>query len=111
AKRHKLLKRAKAFYATKSKLYQAAQEAVDKTLNYTYVGRRRKKRDFRQLWVVRINAAAPLNGMTYGQLVSRSLVAGCELDWLRLAGLAVNNPAAFSAVAEQARSARPAATA
>ena len=58
AKRKKLLKRAKGFYATKSKLYQAAQEAVDKALNYAYSGRRRKKRDFRRLWVVRINAAA-----------------------------------------------------
>ena len=60
AKRKKLLKRAKGFYATKSKLYQAAQEAVDKALNYAYSGRRRKKRDFRRLWVVRINAAARL---------------------------------------------------
>src|SRR5690606_28575545 len=111
AKRHKLLKRAKGFYATKSKLYQAAQEAVDKALNYAYVGRRRKKRDFRRLWVVRINAAARLNGLTYGQLVSGLRVAGVDLARRSLADLAVNNPAAFSAVAERARSARPAATA
>ena len=63
AKRKKLLKRAKGFYATKSKLYQAAQEAVDKALKYAYLGRRRKKRDFRRLWVVRINAAARANGL------------------------------------------------
>jgi ribosomal protein L20 len=70
AKRKKLLKRAKGFYATKSKLYQAAQEAVDKALSYAYSGRRRKKRDFRRLWVVRINAAARQHGLTYGQLIS-----------------------------------------
>ena len=70
AKRKKLLKRAKGYYATKSKLYQAAQEAVDKALNYAYSGRRRKKRDFRRLWVVRINAAARANGLTYGELIN-----------------------------------------
>ncbi len=64
AKRKKLLKRAKGFYANKSKLYRAAKESVDKALNYAYSGRRRKKRDFRRLWVVRINAAARANGLT-----------------------------------------------
>ena len=66
AKRKRILKRAKGYYATKSKLYQAAQEAVDKALNYAFSGRRRKKRDFRRLWVVRINAAARLHGLSYG---------------------------------------------
>jgi large subunit ribosomal protein L20 len=70
AKRQRLLKRAKGYYATKSKLYRAAKEAVDKALNYAYVGRRLKKRDFRRIWVVRINAAARANGLTYGQLIS-----------------------------------------
>ena len=93
AKRKKLLKRAKGFYATKSKLYQAAQEAVDKALNYAYSGRRRKKRDFRRVWVVRINAAAREHGLTYGQLI------------------AVKHPAAFAAVAKQAQKAAPARTA
>ena len=69
AKRKKLLKRAKGFYATKSKLYQAAQESVDKALNYAYTGRRRKKRDFRRLWVTRINAAARQEGMTYSTFI------------------------------------------
>jgi large subunit ribosomal protein L20 len=108
AKRKKLLKRAKGFYATKSKLYQAAQEAVDKALNYAYVGRRRKKRDFRRLWVVRINAAARNNGLTYGQLINGLKIAGVGLDRRSLAELAVNHPDAFAAVAEQAKSARPA---
>ena len=114
AKRKKLLKRAKGFYATKSKLYQAAQEAVDKALNYAYSGRRRKKRDFRRLWIVRINAGARLNGLTYGQLMSGLKSAGVELDRRSLADLAVNHPDAFARVtaqAQQARTAAPAATA
>ena len=106
AKRHKLLKRAKGFYATKSKLYQAAQEAVDKALKYAYVGRRRKKRDFRRLWIVRINAAARNNGLTYGQLMNGLKVAGVEVDRRNLADLAVSNPAAFSALASRAQSSR-----
>ena len=107
AKRKKLLKRAKGYYATKSKLYQAAQEAVDKALNYAYSGRRRKKRDFRRLWVVRINAAARLNGLSYGQLISGLKAAGVGLDRKSLAELAVNHPAAFASVAEQAQRAQP----
>ena len=108
AKRKKLLKRAKGFYQTKSKLYQAAQEAVDKALNYAYAGRRRKKRDFRRTWVVRINAAARANGLTYGQLINGLKAAGVGLDRRSLAELAVNHPAAFAAVAAQAQQAQPA---
>jgi len=108
AKRRKLLKRAKGFYANKSKLYRAAKESVDKALNYAFVGRRRKKRDFRQLWVVRINAAARENGLTYGQLIAGLKAASIALDRKSLAELAVNHPAAFTKVAEQARAALPA---
>jgi large subunit ribosomal protein L20 len=108
AKRKKLLKRAKGFYATKSKLYQAAQESVDKALNYAYSGRRRKKRDFRRVWVVRINAAARANGLSYGQFMHGLKIAGVNLDRRSLAELAVDNPAAFAAVAAEARSAQPA---
>src|SRR6187455_1645988 len=108
AKRKKLLKRAKGFYATKSKLYQAAQEAVDKAGNYAYAGRRRKKRDFRSLWVVRINAAARANGLTYGQLINGLKTAGVTLDRRSLAELAVNHPTAFASVAAQAQQARTA---
>src|SRR5690606_22139817 len=110
AKRHKLLKRAKGFYATKSKLYQAAQEAVDKALNYAYVGRRRKKRDFRRLWIVRINAAARANGLTYGQMMNGLRTAGIDVDRRNLADLAVNHPSAFAAIAQRAQSARDTAT-
>ena len=108
AKRKKLLSRAKGFYATKSKLYQAAQEAVDKAGNYAYVGRRRKKRDFRRLWVVRINAAARANGLSYSQLVAGLKAAGVEVDRRNLADLAMHHPAAFASLAEQAQAARPA---
>jgi large subunit ribosomal protein L20 len=108
AKRKKLLKRAKGYYATKSKLYQAAQEAVDKAGDYAYSGRRRKKRDFRRLWVVRINAAARANGLSYRELINGLKVAGVELDRKSLADLAVNHPAAFASVAAHAQRARPA---
>ena len=111
AKRKKLLKRAKGFYATKSKLYQAAQEAVDKALNYAYSGRRRKKRDFRRLWVVRINAAARLHGLTYGQFINGLKAAGVGLDRKSLADLALDHPAAFEMLAKRAQEAKPGAKA
>ncbi len=105
AKRKKLLGLAKGYYANKSKLYRAAKESVDKALNYAFSGRRRKKRDFRRLWVVRINAAARLNGLTYGQLITGLKAAGVGLDRRSLAELAVNHPAAFANVADQAKAA------
>ena len=108
AKRKRMLKRAKGYYQTKSKLYQAAQEAVDKALNYAYSGRRRKKRDFRRLWVVRINAAARANGLSYGQLISGLKAAGIGLDRKSLADLAQSHPAAFASLAQQAQQAQQA---
>jgi len=110
AKRKKLLGLAKGYYANKSKLYRAAKESVDTALKYAFVGRRRKKRDFRRLWVVRINAAARANGLTYGELISGLKAAGIGLDRKSLAELAVNHPAAFASVADQAKAARPAAS-
>ncbi len=103
AKRRKLLKRAKGYFLTKSKLYQSAQEAVAKADNYAFSGRRRKKRDFRKLWVVRINAAARLHGLTYGQLINGLKAAAIELDRKTLAELAVNHPAAFGTVADSVK--------
>jgi large subunit ribosomal protein L20 len=76
AKRKKLLSRAKGFFQTKSKLYRAAKEAVDTALKYAFVGRRRKKRDFRRLWIVRINAAARENGLSYSALIQGLDAAG-----------------------------------
>jgi large subunit ribosomal protein L20 len=108
AKRKKLLARTKGFFGNKSKLYRYAKEAGDTALKYAFVGRRNKKRDFRRLWIVRINAAARENGLTYGQLMNGLKAAGVELDRKMLADLAATSPAAFARLAEQARAARPA---
>jgi large subunit ribosomal protein L20 len=111
AKRKKLLARAKGFYQTKSKLYRSAKESVDTALKYAFVGRRNKKRDFRRLWVIRINAAAREQGLSYSQFILGLKHAGVTLDRKVLADLAVTEPLAFAAVAAQAKaalSARPA---
>jgi large subunit ribosomal protein L20 len=108
AKRKKLLARAKGFYQTKSKLYRSAKESVDTALKYAFVGRRRKKRDFRRLWVMRINAAAREHGLTYGQLIAGLKAAGNLIDRKSLADLAVAEPAAFEQLARIAGEARPA---
>lgn len=110
AKRQKLLARAKGFYQNKSKLYRAAKEAVDTSLNYAFIGRRRKKRDFRRLWITRIGAAARLHGLSYSHLINGLKLAGIGLDRKALADLAVREPDAFAHLAEQAREARAAAT-
>ena len=107
AKRKKLLSRAKGFYQTKSKLYRSAKESVDTALKYAYVGRRNKKRDFRRLWVMRINAAARENGLTYGQLIAGLKAAGNTLDRKSLAELAVSSPASFARLAKTAADAKP----
>jgi large subunit ribosomal protein L20 len=106
AKRKKLLGLAKGYYANKSKLYRAAKESVDTALNYAFVGRRRKKRDFRRLWVVRINAAAREHGLTYGQLIAGLKAAGVTLDRKMLADIAVNEPASFAVLAGRAKDAK-----
>jgi large subunit ribosomal protein L20 len=107
AKRKKLLGLAKGYYANKSKLYRAAKESVDTALKYAFVGRRRKKRDFRRLWVVRINAAAREHGLTYAQMIAGLKAAGVTLDRKMLADIAVNEPASFASLAKQAHTARP----
>jgi len=107
AKRKKLLSRAKGFYQTKSKLYRAAKEAVDTAGKYAFVGRKNKKRDYRRLWVVRINAAARENGITYSQLMRGLKAAGVALDRKMLADMAVTQSAAFATVAAQAKAALP----
>src|ERR1700757_652850 len=105
AKRKKLLGLAKSYYANKSKLYRAAKESVDTAGKYAFVGRRRKKRDFRRLWVVRINAAAREQGLTYSQLIAGLKAAEIEVDRKQLAALAVAEPAAFAHLAGQAKQA------
>jgi large subunit ribosomal protein L20 len=108
AKRKKLLARAKGYFQTKSKLYRAAKEAVDTAAKYAYVGRKRKKRDFRRLWIIRINAAARENGLTYSQFMHGLKVARITLDRKVLADLAVREPALFASVAAKAKAAQPA---
>ena len=108
AKRKKLLARAKGFYQTKSKLYRAAKESVDTAAKYAYVGRKNKKREFRRLWIVRINAAARENGLTYAQLMRGLKAANITLDRKMLADMAATQSAAFAKVAAQAKAALPA---
>ena len=104
-RRKRMMKFAKGFYGAKSRLYRSAKEAVEKALGYAYRDRKVKKRDFRRLWVVRINAAARENGLSYGQFIHGLKIAGNTLDRKSLAELAATSPAAFAAVAEQAKSA------
>jgi large subunit ribosomal protein L20 len=104
-RRKKILKRASGYFLTKSKLYQAAQEAVERGLKFAYIGRRQKKRQFRSLWIVRIGAAAKQNGISYSQLIHGLKLAGIELDRKILADLAVKDPAGFTALTDSAKSA------
>lgn len=104
-RRKKILALAKGFRGTKSKLYRSAKESVERALNFAYTGRKLKKRDFRKLWIVRINAACRLNDMKYSQFIHGLSLAGIELDRKVLADMAVKQPEAFAAVAGQAREA------
>ena len=103
--RKKILKRASGYFLTKSKLYQAAEEAVERGLKFAYRGRREKKRQFRSLWIVRIGAAAKLNGISYSQLIHGLKLAGIELDRKVLADIAAKDPVGFTALAAQAKTA------
>jgi large subunit ribosomal protein L20 len=105
ASRKKTLALAKGFFLTKSKLYRAAQEAVEKSLKYGYVGRRRKKRDFRALWIQRINAAARGCGLSYSRFMAGLKKAEIDLNRKILADMAVSDAAAFAALAEKAKAA------
>ncbi len=104
-KRKKILALAKGYRLTKSKLYRSAKESVEKGLQYAYTGRKLKKRDFRKLWIVRINAACRLNGMKYSQFIHGLKLAEIELDRKVLADLAVKQPETFANLAQQAQSA------
>ena len=104
-KRRKILKLAKGYFGNKSKSYRIAREAVMKSLNYAFIGRRRRKRDFRRLWIARINAAARINGLSYSKLMHGLKVAGINLNRKVLADLAVNDAVAFAALVEKAKAA------
>jgi large subunit ribosomal protein L20 len=105
-RRRKILKRASGYFLTKSKLYQAAQEAVERGLKFAYSGRKQKKRQFRSLWIVRIGAAALANGMSYSTFINGLKLAGNTLDRKILADIAANDAAGFAALATVARDAR-----
>jgi large subunit ribosomal protein L20 len=105
AKHKKVLKQAKGFYGRRKNTIRTAKAAVDKSLQYAYRDRRVKKRNFRALWIQRINAAARELGLTYARLVDGLTRAGIEVDRKVLADLAVHEPAAFAALAEKARDA------
>ena len=103
--RRKTLTLAKGFFLTKSKLYRSAQEAVEKSLRYGYVGRRLKKRDFRSLWIVRIGAACRPAEISYSRFMDGLKKAGVDLNRKILADMAANDPAAFGALINQAKAA------
>jgi large subunit ribosomal protein L20 len=102
-RRNKVLKLAKGYRGARSKLFRSATEAVDRALNYAYRDRRVKKRDFRALWIARINAAARDNGLSYSRLIYGLKQAEVALDRKIMADLAVNDPAGFTVVAEAAK--------
>ena len=104
-RRKKILKRASGYFLTKSKLYQAAQEAVERGLKFAYTGRKQKKRQYRSLWIARINAAARINGMSYSLFINGLKRAGNTLDRKILAEIAVSDAPGFATLATQAKSA------
>src|SRR5213595_1669829 len=106
-KRRKVLSQAKGYWGLKKSSYRYAKEQVEHSLVYAYRDRKNKKREFRRLWIIRINAGARANGLSYNQFISGLKLAGVELDRKVLSDLAISDPEAFGALAEQAKSALP----
>ena len=104
-RRKKTLKMAKGYYGAKSRLFKTAKEAVMKSGNYAYIGRKQKKRDFRRLWITRISAACKQNGMNYSTFINGLKKAGVELNRKMLSEIAVSDPKAFTALTQQAKEA------
>ena len=104
-RRKRILKRAKGFFGARHKLYAVARETVDRALVYAFSGRKQKKRNYRSLWITRINAAVRPHGMSYSTMMGGLTKAGVELDRRVLADLALNDPRGFEAVAQIAREA------
>ena len=102
-RRKKVLKQARGYFGARSRLFRTAREAVNRAQAYAYRDRRRRKRDFRRLWISRINAAARLNGVSYSQLIHGLAKADIAVNRKMLADLAVRDPGAFTAVVEQAK--------
>jgi len=105
AKHKKVIKKAKGFYGRRKNTIRTAKAAVDKSLQYAYRDRRVKKREFRALWVQRINAAAREHGLTYSRMMDGLNKAGIEIDRKMLSDIAINEPAAFAALVEQSKAA------
>ena len=104
-RRKKILKAAKGYYGAKSRAHRVAMQAVDRAGSFAYRDRRQRKRDFRSLWIVRINAAARLNGLSYNRLIGGLNRAGCEVNRKMLADIAVRDPQAFTEIANLAKGA------
>jgi len=105
-RRHKkILKQAKGYYHARRKVFRVAKQAVTKALQYAYIGRKQKKRNFRSLWITRINAAARINGLSYSRFMNGLLKAGITLDRKVLADIAVHDAPGFAALAEKAKGA------
>lgn len=103
-KRHKnILKQSKGYFGAKSKLFRTANQAVMKSLNYSYIGRKQRKRDFRKLWITRINAAARINGMSYSKFISGLKKANVNINRKMLSEMAINDPAGFAKLVEIAK--------
>ncbi len=105
-KRRKIFRLAKGYFGSKSRSYRIAREAVMKSQMYAFIGRRRKKRDFRRLWIARINAAARLNGLSYSKFMHGLKACGIELNRKVLADIAVTDAATFAQLAEKAKAAK-----
>ena len=103
ARRKRVLNLAEGYWGAKSKLYRSATEAVDRALKYAYRDRKARKRDFRRLWIARINAAARLNGLSYSRFINGLTKSGIALDRKILADLAVTDPAGFTKLAESVK--------
>ena len=105
-KRRKVFKLAKGYFGAKSKQYRAASEQVRRSLRYAYVGRKQKKREYRRLWIARINAAARVNGLSYSKLINGLKVAGIVIDRKMLSEIAIADPAGFAKLCETAKAAK-----
>jgi len=103
ARRKRILKQAKGFYGKRKNVYTVAKNIVEKGLTYAYVGRKLKKREYRQLWISRINAAVRQEGLTYSQFINKLSIKGIELNRKVLADLAMNEPASFKALVDQVK--------
>ena len=105
-RRHKkFFKQAKGYYHARRKVFRVAKQAVTKALQYAYIGRKQRKRQFRRLWITRINAAARINGMSYSRFINGLMKAGINLDRKVLADIAVHDAAGFAALADKAKGA------